>query len=169
MNRVFSLIMLLSGIVLIGCANNAGEGTPAAELPPTATITVPVLSLSDESDVNEVDEVLLARGIEVYRAQYCGSCHALDAANTRGIFGPPHNAVALDAEERINAENYVGDAQTAEAYLRESILEPKAYFTPGYAASNHQMPAYGHLPEEDIDAMVYMLLQQRNLEEPTEQ
>jgi hypothetical protein len=65
------------------------------------------------------------------------------------------------ADERIQAPGYAGSATTAEDYIRESLLDPKAYLVPGYEVTSHHMPAYVHLEEGDINALVQMLLQQR--------
>lgn len=111
-----------------------------------------------------IDEALYQRGVTVYLNQYCGTCHQLSAANTRGTFGPAHNAMGIHAEQRIQHENYNGTATDAESYIRESILDPQIYVAPGYETTNHHMPPYGHLPPEDIEAMVYMLLNQREAE-----
>lgn len=107
-----------------------------------------------------VDTTLIDRGVEVYRSQYCGVCHQLTAANTRGTFGPGHDAAALNAGAHITDPAYTGQATTVEGYLRESLLEPDVYFVPGYVTSSHRMPPFGHLPPEDIDALVYMLAHQ---------
>ncbi len=72
-----------------------------------------------------------------------------------------HRQSATDAATYIADEDYTGDATTVDDYIRESIVNPKAYFTPGYAVSNHAMPAYTNLTEEQLDAVVYMLAQQR--------
>ena len=108
-----------------------------------------------------VDPVLVARGVEVYRANYCGTCHTLAAANTRGTFGPAHDNEGLDAARHLADPNYHGAASTPAGYLRESLLEPGAFYTPGYESTNHHMPALAHLPAEDIDALVALLLSQR--------
>ncbi len=108
-----------------------------------------------------VDTALVERGIAVYRENYCGTCHSLETANTRGIFGPEHNQAATVAETRIQEPGYQGAATNAEEYLRESILEPERYLVDGFAASAHKMPTYTHLEAADIEAMVYLLLQQR--------
>jgi mono/diheme cytochrome c family protein len=113
-----------------------------------------------EATTPPLDTALITRGIEVYRAQYCGSCHTLTAANTRGTFGPNHDQVAANALEHLTASDYSGQADTLEAYLRESLLEPAIYFVPGYEITQHHMPPYGHLPAADIDALVYMLAHQ---------
>jgi mono/diheme cytochrome c family protein len=107
-----------------------------------------------------VDESLLTRGFEVYKGSYCGICHTLPAAQTAGVFGPPHAGIGVIATARIQDANYTGSATTAEAYLRESISDPEAYTVPGYAGSVHRMPAYTTLSDEDLTALVYMLLQQ---------
>jgi hypothetical protein len=58
------------------------------------------------------------------------------------------------ADERIQAPGYAGSATTAEDYIRESLLDPKAYLVPGYEVTSHHMPAYVHLEEGDINALV---------------
>jgi len=108
-----------------------------------------------------VDTAKIERGIEVYRANYCGACHTLDAANTRGTFGPDHNQAHALAITNLSLDTYTGDAATVEDYLHESIVAPTVFYTPGYEATNHHMPAFGHLPDDDIAALVYLLAQQR--------
>jgi mono/diheme cytochrome c family protein len=107
-----------------------------------------------------VDAALLAHGVEVYRAHYCGSCHALTAASTRGTFGPAHDDMGLVAARRIADPDYVGGATTVEEYLRESLLDPRAYIVEGYQITQHHMPAYTHLTPAEIDALVYLLAHQ---------
>lgn len=107
------------------------------------------------------DPQRIEQGRQIYLAQYCGTCHQLDAANTRGTFGPEHNQAALHAEQWISDPRYSGSATTTEDYLRESILEPQVFYTPGYEATSHHMPSYAHLPDDDIEALVYLLSHQR--------
>lgn len=101
------------------------------------------------------------RGFEIYKQQYCGLCHQLDAAGTAGQFGPSHNGIGTRAEQRIREAQYKGAATTAAAYLHESIISPKVYMVAGYENTQHQMPAYVHLSEADVEALVQMLLQQK--------
>jgi nitric oxide reductase subunit C len=101
------------------------------------------------------------RGFKVYKEQFCGLCHQLDAAGSGGKFGPPHNGLGTRAEQRIEEAQYAGTATTAAGYIHESIVNPKAYVVAGYESTPHQMPAYGHLSEADIDVLVQMLLQQK--------
>jgi len=110
--------------------------------------------------VEPVDAARVERGVEVYRANYCGACHTLTAANTRGTFGPGHDDAYTLAAAHLTLRAYTGSAEDVEAYLRESILEPTVFYTPGYEATNHHMPSFAHLPPEDIDALVYLLMSQ---------
>ena len=102
-------------------------------------------------------------GLEVYKIYYCGLCHQDTAAGTEGIFGPPHDGVAVIAQARILDPNYSGSAETAEAYLKESMLEPELYVVPGYELARHRMPAYKHMSAEELDALVYFLLHQKEV------
>lgn len=106
------------------------------------------------------DPALLGAGLATYRAQYCGVCHTLDAAETRGTFGPPHNGMGATAAARLLEENYSGSATTAAEYIRESIVEPQVYIAPGYATTSHRMPTYAHLDSATVDALVAFLLAQ---------
>ncbi len=100
-------------------------------------------------------------GLEVYRAQYCGVCHTLDAAETKGPFGPTHNGIGTIAAERIADPGYTGKATTAEEYIRESIVDPAVYIVPGSALGRYRMGAYTMLNEIELDALVQFLLEQR--------
>lgn len=102
-----------------------------------------------------------AAGQQVYLKNYCGICHSLATAGTTGRFGPPHNGIATIAKQRIADPAYTGEAVTVVQYLRESLVEPRAYITPGYEHTSHPMPPYGQLPKADLDALVYFLLQQK--------
>jgi hypothetical protein len=103
----------------------------------------------------------VGRGLEVYREQYCGICHQFSVAETGGLFGPTHDGIGAIADERIQAPGYAGSATTGEEYIRESLLDPKAYIVPGYELTSHHMPTYAHLEEGDINALVQMLLHQK--------
>lgn len=104
------------------------------------------------------DPAVLAAGLAVYRAQYCGVCHLLDAAETRGTFGPPHNGMAAIAAERLSDSAYTGAATTPAEYIYESIVDPQIYLVPGYATTQHRMPSFAHLDEASLDALVAFLL-----------
>ena len=111
--------------------------------------------------VQTVDDTLINYGIQVYRTNYCGSCHTLTVANTSGTFGPNHDFAGTHATEIVNGNAYSGFAKSASDYIRESILQPNVFYTPGYEATNHHMPQFTHLSDTDIDALVYLLSHQR--------
>jgi mono/diheme cytochrome c family protein len=109
-------------------------------------------------DTSDPDAVIAA-GVEVYQANGCIGCHALSVAGAAGAVGPTHEGMGATAEERIADPNYTGEATTAEEYIRESILNPNVYTVDGYASG--LMPSYSTLPEDQIEAMVQMLLLQQ--------
>jgi mono/diheme cytochrome c family protein len=144
-------------ILLAGCSAAA----PIVLSTPTPVVTTPTRSVTPTAIIQPPPRASeIAQGIEVYKATYCGICHTLDAVQSRGIFGPTHNGMAATAAARIASEGYSGAATTAAEYLRESILNPGVYLVDGYAATRHPMPAYTHLPAAEVDALVYLLLQQ---------
>lgn len=102
-----------------------------------------------------------ASGLETYRDRYCGVCHTLDAAGTKGMFGPTHNGIGSTAAARVTDPSYTGNASTAEEYIRESIVDPTAYVVPGFELSRYRMGAYTMLSEAELDALVQFLLEQR--------
>jgi mono/diheme cytochrome c family protein len=147
--------------------------TTNAESPTTdsATVTATIdITESAETTTTEsvaptepaasADPALLAAGLAVYRAQYCGVCHTLDAAETRGTFGPSHNGMGAIAAAHLAEGSYQGVATTPAEYIRESIVDPLAYIVPGYATTSHRMPSYAHLDNASLDALVAFLLAQ---------
>ena len=112
----------------------------------------------------ENDKDALVRGLEVYHASYCGSCHALTVANTQGQFGPSHDHLQEIVRKRLADGSYKGKAKTVAAYLRESILEPDAYLAPEYAGSRYRMPAFTDLSDEELDVLTALLDQPNTLE-----
>ena len=103
----------------------------------------------------------VAYGLEVFKSQYCGICHQLDVANTAGLFGPPQNKIGLTAVQRIQDPDYTGTATTASEYIRESIVSPDIYLVPGFEYSRHRMPAFTHLTQVEVEALVQLLLHQK--------
>lgn len=97
-------------------------------------------------------------GLEVYRAQYCGTCHRSGVAGTTGTFGPSHDSLRATAQRRIQDPGYTGSARTVEDYVRESVRQPDAYRVPGFEHTRFQMPAYTQLSEADVNALVRLLL-----------
>jgi nitric oxide reductase subunit C len=133
--------------------------TPQATRTPAATLTR--LPSSTPQPTPTIDAARLAAGKAVYLANYCGVCHTLASAGTAGVFGPSHERIGRTAAQRIADPSYKGAARTAAEFIRESIVAPSAYFAPGAANGRHPMPSYAHLPQADLDTLVYFLLQQR--------
>ena len=75
----------------------------------------------------------------------CGSCHALEAANTTGTSGPNLDNLPQLARRA---------GQPLEAFVRESIVNPGAYEEPGFEV---EMPPF-QLPEQELDALVSFLV-----------
>jgi cytochrome c2 len=92
------------------------------------------------------------RGQDIFQnglgeAPPCSSCHAL----TSGGFslGPTMQGISQRAGSRI-------EGMDAEAYLRQSILEPEAFIVQGYRSL--MFPSYArHFDEQDIlDLIAYL-------------
>lgn len=107
-----------------------------------------------------VDTATMERGIVVYRSNYCGTCHALEAGLTTGRFAPSHDDAWAAAEHALADPGYAGSATTPAEYLRESVLNPSVYAARGYESTIHPMPPFTYLDEIDFDALIYMLAQQ---------
>ena len=144
-----------------GVTTTAGSPVVAATVALTETVTVTETGVSSETSSSaSFDPALVNAGLTVYRAQYCGVCHTVDAAETRGTFGPPHNGMGATAAARLTDDTYHGAATTPAEYVRESIVDPQAFIVPGYATTSHRMPPYAHLDEASVDALVAFLLAQ---------
>jgi len=170
------LSALLALILAAACTRAGGSTDSAAPRPAATTESAPrgttpagsdrvadaaaTTSTTTLADTAALDS-RIALGLATYRKQYCGICHQLDAANTRGVFGPTHNGVGVTAERRIHDPNYTGHAATAAEYIRESIVEPSVYIVPGYEFTRHRMPAYTELGDAELDGLVQLLLHQR--------
>ena len=109
------------------------------------------------------DRALATLGLEVYKAYYCGLCHQSTVVESKGVFGPPHDSVAVISQARILDPGYSGNAETVEAYLRESMLEPELYVVPGFELARHRMPVYNYMTEEELRALIYFLLNQKEV------
>lgn len=93
------------------------------------------------------DIVAASPGRMLFQAKGCGGCHALAGVSTSGI-GPDLANLPRVAARRI-------PGYSAEAYVRESILDPQAFVVLGFGSV--QMP---RLPvtEREVDALVVFLL-----------
>lgn len=145
------------------------ESVPSATNDVTATVEISATEgVTEGAEVRGTivvsttvaDPARLAAGLAAYRAQYCGVCHTLSTAETRGTFGPPHDGLGATAAARLVDPTYHGKATTAAEYIYESIVDAQAFSVPGYATTSHRMPSYAHLDAATLDAMVAFLLAQ---------
>lgn len=102
-------------------------------------------------EVAQVDPQV-ERGNELYRSLGCVGCHSVDGSRNvgptlKGLFG---RATTLADGSQVTAD---------EAYIRESIHEPKARVVQGYPPA---MPPFPGVSEEDIDALIAFI---RSLDE----
>ena len=87
----------------------------------------------------------------------CAACHELSAVGPAWAGGGGQAGVGARAEERIQADDYSGEATTARQYLLESIVRTNTFIVDGYEASI--MPAdYGQrlTPLQVADLIAYM-------------
>jgi cytochrome c oxidase subunit 2 len=83
-------------------------------------------------------------GLAVFNGQGCNGCHTFTAAASAGQIGPNLDDIGDTAKKA---------GKGLEPYVRESILEPNAFVTPGY--SSGVMPSFeGQIPPKDLDALV---------------
>jgi nitric oxide reductase subunit C len=108
------------------------------------------------------DKSPIALGEVVFKASTpaCGACHSLVPGAQ--MAGPSLAGVSTRAQQTIGSADYKGQAKDANAYLRESIVQPSAHTVAGamYSASGVSfMPAtYGKdLTPEQIDHLVAYL------------
>lgn len=128
----------------------APTATPT-DVPPTATPTVTPATVGDSGRGEE----LFVNGKDI--APPCASCHVVDSDMI--LVGPSLLGIAERAATRV-------EGLSAEAYLRQSILEPNAYivepmegrvFSAGDLSTMFQTYA-DYLTDEDVnDLIAYML------------
>ena len=91
---------------------------------------------------------LADRGRELYAANACIGCHTADGSKS---VGPTFKGLWGMKQHKIEGGSVVVD----ENYIRESILDPNAKISAGFAASKGVMPVFaGTLSEDDINAII---------------
>ncbi len=127
----------------------SGPGHTDEQLPPGAR---PVSGAEDP----------IALGEAVFRtaSPTCQACHSI--APGVNLAGPTLAGLASRAEQAMASADYQGSADSVEAYIRESIVEPSAYLYPGemYSAGGTSfMPTTyaDSLTDEQLDQLVAYL------------
>ncbi|MDX1600379.1 MAG: c-type cytochrome [Anaerolineales bacterium] len=87
----------------------------------------------------------------------CAGCHILSATGPAWEGGPEQPGIGARAEQRIQQDNYTGEAESAEQYLVESIIRTDAHVVEGFEAGI--MPGtYGQrLSTQDLADLVAYL------------
>lgn len=99
--------------------------------------------ITEEQQENIGPETASVDGAEVFASEGCGSCHALQAANSAGQIGP-----SLDAElENEDAE-----------FIRTSIIDPNAQISEGFGEGIMPTNYAESLTEVQLDALVEYLV-----------
>lgn len=98
----------------------------------------------------EIGKELFHHTQEIAGAPTCRTCHVIEPGEP-AIVGPNLSGIALRASQRV-------EGQTAEEYIRTSIVEPYAYVLPGYQ-SNIMVRNYGeNLSQQQIaDIVAYLM------------
>lgn len=125
-----------------------------ATFPGSATDAEPAVAASDSP---------VAQGQTLFRSTppSCSACHSTAAGvNTAG---PSLAGIVASSEAIIAGPDYQGTATTAEEFIRESIVDPSAYLTPGtqYSAGGRSfMPDNFSqiLTAEQVDQLVAYLM-----------
>jgi cytochrome c oxidase subunit II len=96
-----------------------------------------------------------ASGKQVFTSAGCGSCHALADAGSNGTTGPKLDNLASAAAKFGKKRG-----ETPAQYVKESILDPRAFIVPGYPKV---MPTTfnSQLSSSQVDALVKYLLNSR--------
>ena len=92
------------------------------------------------------------RGRQVFLTKGCTGCHTVAGIpGAAGTLGPPLTSIAATAGVRHSG-------QSADTYLRESIVHPNAYVVPGFPSPSPMPP--GLVAGRDLDDLVAFLLTQ---------
>lgn len=106
-----------------------------------------VLALLDEPESAAEREALADTGRRLFITQSCKTCHVVE--------GPARGAPRLRNLYRTRAVLRDGtELERSRAYLVQSILNPAAVVVAGYP---QPMATYGHLPAEEVAALVAYL------------
>jgi len=81
--------------------------------------------------------------------RYCSRCHGTVGETV--VVGPSLAGIASRAENRI-------ESMDAEAYIRDSIMNPNAYTVEGFLEGTMPVDIAGQIQPEDLEAIMAYLL-----------
>ncbi len=131
MRRFSVILILLVGLALVACGGSENEAA------------------GDRDPVQYGEELYNGTAIGAASSPGCITCHSLEEGVR--IVGPSHAGLGARA-------GTVVAGQTAAEYLKESIVNPDAHITEGFAPGTMYGNYDNELTGEQIDALVaYML------------
>lgn len=139
--HVIVVVLFVIGLTTVACGGGGAAPTPTEE---------PI------GDPDAGRELYLGEGA-------CGTCHTIEGIEgANGQVGPDHTNIGSQAEELADEAG----VESAEAFIRQSIVEPDAYVAeecPTGPCQPGVMPQdFGErFSEEQIDNLVAFLMQQR--------
>lgn len=134
------LMMALLALVMVGLAACGGGGGDAA---PESGGAAPV------GDASNGEKLFNQATIGPNSAPGCVTCHSLEEGVV--VVGPSQAGLASRAATRVAG-------QSAEEYLRNSILNPNEYLVEGFAEGVMYQTYGAELSEAEIDDLVAYLL-----------
>jgi mono/diheme cytochrome c family protein len=89
-------------------------------------------------------------GRTVFLTKGCTGCHTINGVSETAQIGPNLTDLSERAGDRL-------EGLSAEEYVRQSVLDPRAYIVDGYGELMPTLP----LDTEELDALVAFLLSER--------
>jgi cytochrome c oxidase subunit II len=94
-----------------------------------------------------------ADGKQLFASNGCGGCHSLSDAGSESDTGPKLDDLAAEAARFGRQRN-----QSAKAYVKESIVDPRAFTVPGFPKDVMPTTFGDDLSDQEADALVDYLL-----------
>lgn len=134
-------------VLVAACgSNNPDTATQPPSTTQAATTTTPATAVGDPERGRQIWE----DGGGVLSGP-CSACHSLDGSEQQGESrrAPSWQGISRRAGDRVQG-------LSAEEYLRESIIDPRAFVVEGYQSIMQSFKFL--LSEEDVDGLVAFLL-----------
>lgn len=137
-------------------SNVDNQGWPPRPIRVTGSGSAPGSSAEEPADSPEAKGRALFNDSEIG----CNSCHAIEGGV---MVGPSLAGLPSKAADLVESDDYEGDAESAEEYVRESIVEPNAHIVSGenFASDGVSMMPGDYderLTGEEIDQLVAYLM-----------
>ena len=132
--------LMVVAVALVGCASGDAT-TTAVTVAQAAAVGDPLRGYEIWDDGGDVINTA------------CSHCHSVDGTeNTNAFTGPSFKGINRRAGATV-------DGLSAEEYLNQSILDPRAYIVAGFAGGGKMPNSYQFLlSDEDVDDLVAFLL-----------